>query len=297
MNRTHLLFVAAAAVLGTAGFAAGTAQAQMAPAGVPAQTERMDAAHIVDAAEMADVLDLVQRMEPYLYVAEDGTMQLRDDATAEALGVSQAYLDDYRAAMADSNTLIERGEVTLSPDFEVTMAALPDGAVNPVIGLPGPGGAVTEGDGAASDASLGGASMLSGASPDNWSAYGYNTGAMFYNSYNVYRQYYNNYYNLCNTMAAYIRQPWISSNLAYFYGYNGNQLNNSCYQSQGMWYYLPYQQGCQQWVPTLRSYTNQCYGSTVGYRPGYLWQSRYAYNNNCRCYQSQWQWQGYWMRY
>ncbi len=29
----------------------------------------------------------------------------------------------------------------------------------------------------------------------------------------------------------------------------------------------------------------------------YLWQSRYAYNNNCRCYQSQWQWQGYWMRY
>ena len=120
---------------------------------------------------------------------------------------------------------------------------------------------------------------------------------MFYNSYNVYRQYSNNYYNLCNSMAAYLRQPWISSNLAYFYGYNGNQLNNSCYQSQGMWYYLPYQQGCQQWVPTQRTYTNQCYGSTVSYRPGYLWQSRYAYNNNCRRYQSQWQWPGYWRRY
>lgn len=292
MKRTYLQFAVAAAVLGTAGFAAGTAQAQVAAAGVPAQAVRMDAANVVDAAEMDDVLDLVQRMEPYLYVAEDGTMQLRDDATAEALGVSQDYLDNYRAAMADSNTLVQRGEVTLSSDFKVTVAPLPERFLGPVIGVPNPGGAVTEGAGAAGDAAA-----LDGASPDNWSAYGYNSGAMFYNSYNVYRQYYNNYYNLCNSMAAYIRQPWISSNLAYFYGYNTGYLNNSCYQNQGMWYYLPYQQGCQQWVPTQRTYTTQCYGSTVNYRPGYLWQSRYAYNNSCRCYQSQWQWQGYWMRY
>lgn len=292
MKRTHVFFVAATAMLGVAGFAAGTARAQAGLDSAPAQAVRMDAANVVDAAEMADVLDLVQRFEPYLFVAADGTMQLQDGVTAEQLGVSQEYLDNYRAAMADSNTLIERGEVTLSPDFKVAVATLPERVVGPVVGLPDPGGATVDGEGAASE----GAALM-GASPDNWSAYGYSSGAMFYNSYNVYRQYSNNYYNLCNSMAAYIRQPWISSNLAYFYGYNTNYLNNSCYQSQGMWYYLPYQQGCQQWVPTLRQYTTQCYGSNVSYRPGYLWQNRYAYNNSCRCYQSQWQWQGYWMRY
>lgn len=292
MNRKVLLFGVTVAVLGTAGFVAGTAQAQTAQAGSPPQAMRIDPANVVDASKMAEVGDIVARIEPFLYVAADGTMQLRDDATAEALGVSEAFLADYRAAMANSNTLIQRGEVTLSADFKVTVKALPERDFSPVVGLPAPGGAATEGEGALSDAA-----SIQSASPDNWSAYGYQSGAMFYNSYNVYRQYYNNYYNLCNTMAAYIRQPWISSNLAYFYGYNGGYLNNSCYQNTGMWYYLPYQQGCQQWVPTTRSYTTQCYGSTVNYRPGYLWQSRYAYNTSCRCYQSQWQWQGYWMRY
>lgn len=296
MKRTFLLTAVAAATLGAAGFAAGAAHAQGAPAQSasalpPQQSLRMNDANVVDAAEMAEVADLVETMEPYLYVAADGTMQLRD-VTAETLGVSQEFLDNYRAAMVNTNALIERGEVTLAADFTVTMKALPDRAVSPIIGMPAPGGAATEGEGMANDASA-----LASASPDNWSAYGYSSGAMFYNSYNVYRQYYSNYYNLCNTMAAYIRQPWISNNLAYFYGYNGSYLNNSCYQNTGMWYYLPYQSGCQQWVPTQRSYTNQCYGNTVNYRPGYLWQSRYAYNNNCRCYQSQWQWQGYWMRY
>lgn len=292
MDRKVLLFVVAAAVLGTAGFAAGTAQAQSVNAGSPPQALRIDPANVVDAAKMSDVADLVERIDPYLYLAADGTMQLRDDATAEALGVTQQFLDDYRAAMADSNTLIEKGDVKLGADFTVTFKAQPEREGAPWIGMPAPGGAVTEGDAAASDAA-----GIQSMSPDNWSAYGYQSGAMFYNSYNIYRQYYNNYYNLCNTMAAYIRQPWISSNLAYFYGYNGGYLNNSCYQNTGMWYYLPYQQGCQQWVPTQRSYTNQCFGSTANYRPAYFWQSRYVYANSCRCYQSQWQWQGYWARY
>lgn len=291
MNRTHVLSAVAVAALGAVGFVTGTARAQTAPAAAPMAARQLDAQSVVDADEMGDVLDLVTRLEPHLYVAADGTMQLRDGVTAEMLGVTETFLADYRAAMADSNTLIEQGDVTLAADFTVSMKALPERNIG-LIGMPSPGGAATEGDAAASDAPA-----LAGASPDNWSAYGYQSGAMFYNSYNVYRQYYNNYYNLCNTMAAYIRQPWISSNLAYFYGYNGGYLNNSCYPNSGMWYYLPYQSGCQQWVPTLRSYTNQCYGTTVGYRPGYLWQNRYTYNTGCRCYQQQWQWQGYWMRY
>ena len=94
-------------------------------------------------------------------------------------------------------------------------------------------------------------------------------------------------------MAAYLRYPHFSQNLNYFYTYNNNYINNSCYNNYGVYYYLPYQQGCQ--YRSGSSYS-PCYGN-LGYKPAYYWQQSYGYNAQCRCYQYNWQWRGYWSRY
>ena len=184
---------------------------------------------VLDEESMADLEALTERIEQYVEIDENGLVQL-GDVTAEELGVDQRFLDDLRAAYDFSNDLIERGEFVVADDFTVSegegfVALGGDAVVDPIAPGLHSAGAETDAD----------------AVPD-WNAYGYNSGAMFYNAYNTYYRYYSSYWNLCNTMAAYIRMPHISRNLQYFYAYNSNHLRSRCYQNTGVWYYLPYQQ-------------------------------------------------------
>jgi hypothetical protein len=233
---------------------------------------------VLDDETMADLEALTERIEQYVYVDEDGLVRL-GDVTAEELGVDQRFLDDLRAAYDYSNELIERGEFVVADDFTVSEGESFTGLGENAVVDP-----ITPGINA-----FGGSDELSSDVPD-WNAYGYNSGAMFYNAYNTYYRYYSSYWNLCNTMSAYIRMPHISRNLQYFYAYNSNYLRSRCYQNTGVWYYLPYQSGC-------RYNSNPCYGSSVSYRPAYYWTRSYTYNQGCRCYQNNWLWQGYYSRY
>ncbi len=233
---------------------------------------------VIDAEVMADLEALTERIEQYAYVDENGLVQL-GDVTAEELQVTERFLSDLRAAYDHSNQLIERGEFVVADDFTVeqgeNFASMAEHAVvDPV--MPGINAA-------------GGEFTVEGDVPD-WNAYGYSSGAMFYNAYSTYYRYYSSYWNLCNTMSAYIRMPHISRNLQYFYAYNSNYLRNNCYQNSGLWYYLPYQSNC-------RYNSNPCYGNSISYRPAYYWTRSYTYNQSCRCYQNNWLWQGYYSRY
>ena len=227
--------------------------------------ETLGAGTVLDAESFREVAAITERITPYLFVAEDGTVQLRD-VTAADLGVTEQFLADYRAAMAYSNELILAGEVSVSPDMKVTVRDryAPDPA-DTLQGVPG----------ASVDAAEPQAAV-----PD-WGAWNYNSGAMFYNSYGDWTYYRNTYYGLCNSMAAYVGYPWMSRNLIYFYGYNQQYFQNYCYNPMGTYYYMPY---------------SYCY-SGLGYKPAYFWTRTYAYYGSCGCYQYQWAWQGFWCRY
>jgi hypothetical protein len=276
-----VLAVAAAFAFGVAATTtlAATPDGQPAPASLalgPAAPDVSRFDNAIDAQEMEEVVDLVERLDPHLYVGEDGLVHLRDVSAAE-LGVSEEFLANFKSAMTFSNALIERGAVVVAPDMTVTTASPVKttlGGLNPAP----PSGAVTD------------AGAPNAAVPE-WGAWNYHSGSMYYNSYNTYYQYRNRYYTLCNSMAAYQGYPWMSSSLMNFYGYNQSYFNNYCYNPGGTYYYLPYQNSC--------SYNyNPCYGgSTASYKPAYYWVRSYSYSNSCRCYNYNYNWQGYWCRY
>lgn len=285
--RFHRLCLAAVAAtaIALAGFATGAAHANpgnislegvnFAPA--PTGIDQFDT--VIDAEDFEDLAAITDRIDPHLYVDDAGLVQLAD-VSAEELGVTEEFLADFQLALSYSNELIANGEIVVAEDMTVSPGETFERQ-------PGSAGldAVSEGE------SLDGAAPQ-GAVPD-WSAYGYSSGAMYYNSYGTYQRYRSNYYGLCSAMAAYLRYPHFSQNLNYFYTYNNYYINNSCYNSYGVYYYLPYQQGCQ--YRSGSSYS-PCYGN-LGYKPAYYWQQSYGYNAQCRCYQYNWQWQGYWSRY
>ncbi len=281
MNRTQR--TAMALVLAGAfgvGLWTGTTQAAS-PAGPafapPPEASTFD--NVIDAQEMDDLVAITERIQPYLSVDADGLVQLDANVTAAELGVSEDFLATYRDALTESNKLIERGEISVDADMGVTRSKELDynfhlGKLG--AGIPGP----------SLEGAPGGAQPSAGV-PD-WNVWNYNTGAMYYNSYNTYQSYRNNYYGLCNSMAAYLRCSRCAPSLQYFYGYNGSYLNNSCYRNSGVYYYLPYSNNCGSYNP--------CYGN-LSYKPAYYWQQTQSYNYSCRCYTSNWQWQGYWCRY
>lgn len=243
---------------------------------------------LIDEAAFEDLAAITERLDAHLSLDANGLVQLDADVSAEELGVDEVFLANYRAALAHSNALIERGELTVDADLTVragsSFAALPSSGT-----LPGP----------LPGAKLDGAAAVDGAVPDaavpQWGAYGYGSGAMFFNSYNTFYQYRFRYYGLSSAMAAYLGYPHMSSSLNYFYTYNNQYLSNSCYNPYGVYYFLPYQTGCQFYNSGVRSY-QPCYGN-LGYKPAYYWQQTNTYSSSCRCYQSNWQWQGYWSRY
>jgi hypothetical protein len=236
---------------------------------VPAPTAGMD---VVDATQMQVVSDITRRITPYLYVDERGVVRLRD-VTAAQLGVSEQFLADYRAAMVNSNALIERGEMRVSPDLKVTFPAAP--AVRP-IAPSAPGNAALD--------SVAGASVTDGGPSEavpQWGAWDYGQGGMFYNSYNDWTYYRYNYYGLVNGMAAWLHMPWLSPPLMYFYGYNQYYFTIYTYPGYGTYFYVPY------------SYCHQ----QLGYKPAYFWGQQYGWYSGCGCYRYNWVWIGFWGRY
>src|SRR3990172_1343218 len=73
-------------------------------------------AGVIDAAAFQEVVDITERIAPYLYVGDDGLVHMRD-VTAAELDVTEQFLADYREAMRHSNTLIARGEIQVAPDM------------------------------------------------------------------------------------------------------------------------------------------------------------------------------------
>jgi len=278
-RRTAFALVAAAAFV--VGLVSGTTHAAPAEPVFVAPPEAGTFDNVIDAEEMETLIDLTERIQPYLSLDADGLVQLDPAVTAADLGVTDEFLATYRESLAESNKLIERGEITVDADMRVTMSDhLAASFREPQPGKGGNTDAAAPGEPVALDDE---------AVPD-WSCWRYNSGAMFYNSYNTYSTYRNNYYGLCNTMASYMGCSRCAPSLQYFYGYNGSYLNSYCYRNSGVYYYLPYSNsnGCGS------SYG--CYGN-LSYKPAYYWGYGRSYNNSCRCYQNQWQWYGNWCRY
>jgi len=246
-------------------------------------------ANVIDEAAMADLAAITERLDAHLSLDADGLVRLADGVTAAQIGVDEAFLADYRKALEFSNVLIERGELTV--DADLTVHAGERFVVQPSSGIvPGPVPGASLSGGASVD---GGADSVA-AVPD-WGAYGYGSGAMFYNSYNTFYRYRFSYYGLSSAMSAYLGYPHLSPSLNYFYTYNNQYLSNSCYNPYGVYYFLPFQSTCQFYNSGMRSY-QPCYGN-LGYKPAYFWQQTNTYSASCRCYRSNWQWQGYWSRY
>jgi hypothetical protein len=271
---TPVLAVALGAALASARPVTAAAPLPSAPNPVMALPAGVHPDAVIDAAESATVVDITKRITPYLYVGPDGLVHMKD-VTAAQLGVSEEFLANYKEAMTYSNQIIARGEMTVAPDMTTTfkdqVPPVKDrGGVQPV-----PRGPVT--------------SAAPGAQPD-WGGWDYGQGAMFYSSYGDWTYYRYNYYPLCNSMAAYIYRPWMSTSLCYFWGYNQSYFSNYCYNPYGTYYYMPYQYACNY---TCRS---NC-GCQPDYKPAYFWVRSYYYTRSCGCYQYNWNWQLTYCRY
>lgn len=293
MTRSHrkLIFLAAAGAFAL-GIALPTAEAALAgpepesaaapspiigDAAVPPGLDSAD--RLIDEATFEEVAAITERITPYLYVGDDGLVQLRD-VSADELGVSEQFLRDFRAAMTFSNRAIADGHIVVNDDLTVTTSEAVAAGSMPSPGLVGGASPLVGGGPSGLEASAGVDAAPGNGTPE-WGAWRYPQGAIFYNSHTDWTYYRNAYYGLCNTMAAYLGYPWLGQPLIYFYGYNQLYMNRFCYSGAGMYWYMPY---------------SYC-GLGLGYKPAYFWGRTYGYNYGCRCYQYQWAWQGVWCRY
>ncbi len=263
---SHLRVLGVAALLA---MLAGTQSVVAAPP-VPPLPPAGEGVTVVDADQMATVVDIVKRIEPHLYVDEDGMVRL-DAVSADELGVSEQFLADYRQAMEESNQLIRRGEIRVSRDLRVSVVAPPAAGRQELV-LDG----MSE-----SSASQGAAVEAPSVSVPQWAGWNYGQGAMFFNTFEDWTYYRYNYYGLCNGMAAWIGMPRMGPVLIVFYGYNQYYIALYCYPSYGTYFYIPY------------GYIDYPFG----YKPGYFWARQFGYISSCRCYGYQWLWLGFWLRY
>jgi hypothetical protein len=304
MTRVQRFSLGLAVVVGTVGLTLLASTAFAAPVhprvlpitvpevSVAPEVAGLDATSVLDPVEYQSVSDFTRRVTPYIKLDAAGVPQVTG-ATAEALGVDARFLADFQLALAYAYQAVEDGHIVLNADLTVerTDAVPPvvDGAA-PIAPAPGTDGAsvLPGADGAIVLPGAPGAGNL-GDVPQ-WGTWHYPQGAMFYNSYTDYwNYYYNNYYVLCSAMAARLGYPWLSPNLVYFYTYNNSYFYNYCYSNMGTYFYMPYSSMCQQYNP--------CWCCGMSYRPVYFWVRSYSYNYGCGCYQQNWNWQGYWARY
>jgi hypothetical protein len=287
-QRISLLF---AVVLGMLGLALVTstvlADSQPAPVlpvtvaatGAVPSVAGLSDAQVIDAQEFEAVSDIAQRITAYVTVGEDGVPRLAD-VTAEQIGVDPTFLENFRQAMSFANEAIEQAHITVNADLTVVApgaSLIRSRTVGPLV----PESNAIKAQGVPGD---------DGGDAIQWQGWTYPQGAMFYNTYSDYwSYYYNRYYVLCNSMAAYLGYPWLSGNLIYFYSYNSSYFYNYLYPDYGMYFYLPYSGSCPNYNP--------CYCCGLSYRPMYVWVRTYVYTQPCGCYRYTWAWQGYWGRY
>lgn len=295
MTRVQRFSLGLAVVVGTAGLALVASTAMAAPiaprvlpitmpeVGIAPDVAGLDAQSVLDPVEYQAVSDFTQRVTPFVGLGADGMPRVSGVSAAE-LGVDAAFLADFERALAFAYKAVEEGHIVLNADL--TVARADNGPIAIDGAAPGDPALVT-----------GGATVLPGAPGAGemgdvplWGTWNYPQGAMFYNSYSDYwNYYYNNYYILCSAMAARLGYPWLSTNLVYFYTYNSSYFQNHCYSNYGTYFYMPYSGSCQNYNP--------CYCCGMSYRPVYFWVRSSAYNYRCGCYQQNWSWQGYWARY
>lgn len=248
--------------------------AQLSPVIAPDVT-RLGVRDVLDMTGYRAASDFARRVTPYVHLDGSGVPRLDAGVSADELGVTSEFMADFESALGFAAQAIRQGRVVVREDLTVEtvgpISAAPAMALDSAAPFPdsaGPG-----------DASL------------DWQSWRYNSGAMFYNSHEDYWSYfYNRYYVLCSSMAAQIGYPWMSTNLVYFYAYNGWSFSRYCGSGSGMYWFMPYSSsGCYQYNP--------CYCCGVSYRPIYIWVMTYQYVPSCRCQQQVWGWQGYWARY
>lgn len=283
-QRFSLGVAVAIAVLGL-GLVAATVAAQAPVRGqfgtfdpAPGQEiRRVGEANVLDKVEYRAASDFAMRVTPFIRVDADGVPRLDADVTADQLGVDQKFLDDFVLALGFASDAINSGAIVVNDDLTVD-----------VVGASPAAGALMS---VAPIDSSGALDRAGGDDTVDWQSWRYNTGAMFYNSYPDYHNYYHNrYYVLCSSMAAQLGYPWMSTNLVYFYSYNAWYFSRHLNSSYGMYWFMPFSgSGCYQYNP--------CYCCGVSYRPIYIWVLTYQYYPSCGCHQPTWGWQGYWARY
>jgi len=239
--------------------------------------ERIGAQEVLDRSGYEEAADFARRVMPFVHLDAAGVPRLDGSVTAARLGVSEAFLSDFEAALHFAADAIRDGRIVVNADLTVDTVGEAPAAAHGI-----------------EPAEPFGAGMLDAAIEDpslDWQSWRYNTGAMFYNSYQSYwTHFYNRYYVLCSSMAAYIGYPWMSTNLVYFYAYNSAFFSRYLHASHGMYWFLPFSgTGCAAYQP--------CYCCGVSYRPVYIWILSYQYYPSCRCQQAVWGWQGFWGRY
>jgi hypothetical protein len=233
---------------------------------------------VLDQQEYRSASDFARRVTPYVHLDAGGVPRLDPGVTAEGLGVTPEFLRDFSSALDFAGEAVREGRVVVKEDLTVQVRQ--DQTMQPEAAPVAPGGVVPGALGQrADDPSV------------DWQTWGYNSGAMFFNSYDDYWRYFHNrYYVLCSSMAAQLGFPWMSPNLVYYYAYNGWSFNQYLGPSSGMYWFLPFSgSGCYSYNP--------CFCCGLSYRTIYIWVQSYQYFPSCRCHQAVWGWQGFWARF
>lgn len=232
----------------TAGLFTGSAQAAP-PA--DAETDGLK----IDSAAMQTISDFARRSEAYLVRNADGTVQLTTNDAA-ALGVTEKFLTDYKAALDNINAEVRSGKLiaqadgSLRPSVETAQAPAQPAARAPKL----PAGAQLVENPTAEQLAKARPSLAAGG-PDNstdWYVRNYNN--TFYVTWTAsdayYYRYYPYYYSWPAAMAAYVGYPYISTRLVYLFSYSYNwPYFSQCTYPYGAVWYIPWNYLCQTCAP------------------------------------------------
>ncbi len=285
MNRRFLwlpLLALVAALALLAGVSISAAQA------APAATDGSDGLRI-DSDAMAKVADIAKRSEAYLVKNADGTVTLNLD-NAAAIGATDKFLADYKAALANINAEIRAGHFKAQADGTLKVAAdakAPTQKSAAPAGLKLPAGATlvenptAEQLAAARPAPLARGQGSPSLAPD-WNVVNNGYFYVTWTSYDAYwYRYYPYYYTWPAAMAAYVGYPYISTRLVYLftYSYNYPYFTSATYPF-GVYWYIPWNYLCNVcgvgYYPVY-FYTRYVYYYYGYYYYGYTWRGYYLY--------------------
>lgn len=254
-----LVLMAAVAVL--AGLAVGTVDA------APPTPVQVEEGLRIEADKMQELSAFAKRSEAYLTKRADGTLDFRA-TDAAALGVSDQFLADYKAALEAINVEIRAGRFQEQADgtlkVNVDAGAAPAQAA-PAVRLPAGAQLV---DNPSADQLAAARPAIAAAGIDDgldWSVCNCNNSFYVNWSYNdnYYYRYSPYYYTWPAAMSAHVGYPYIAPRLTYLFSYSHNHYYfTQCTYSYGTYWYIPW--------------NYLCYGCNYGYHPVYFY-SRYVY--------------------